>query len=573
MAKYVLVGIAAQYIHTNLAVRALASFLGDDHPYDITIRDFTINQSVEHIYSELVREKAEVILISCYIWNRAHCDALTKRLKAASPEMALYLGGPEASWQAYRLLDEQVALAGVFTGEGEVPLQTFLQQWERDEPDFHQVPGLAWRDHHGDITINPPGPLLNMSVLPLPYTEQMQETKNRIVYYESSRGCPYRCAYCLSSLDRQVRVRPLPQVFSDLAIFLAAKVKQVKFIDRTFNADAERALAIWQYIGENDNGVTNFHFEVTADIVSDKALPFLATLRPGLLQFEIGVQSTHLPTLAAVHRHMELNRLATVVKHLKKEENIHLHLDLIAGLPYEGLSEFRTSFDEVYQIQPHVLQLGFLKVLPGTELHDKAEDYGLRYDPQAPYEILATPHLSVLELCQLKDVEAVLNVYHNSGRFEYALGYLMSLQKSSFDVFASIADAWRELGFYGIHTGVIQQCEALRQAGKTLPNYREEIFQCALAFDLYRREKPRRWPTWLKDFSLSEREAREHLARPNAEAVLASVGATSEKTVIRQNLFAVLPPEAEETGLVPGCWFFKYDQRDLNGNAVAVHLD
>lgn len=566
-----LVGIAAQYVHTNLATRALVSYLGDEHGFDLSVRDFTINQHVAYIYGELIRERPDVIFFSCYIWNRTLCDTLINRLKAACPELAVYVGGPEVSWQAADLLRAQPSWDGIMTGEGERAFQVFLSEWETGYPKFHRVPGLVWRSG-AEVVENPLGSLLSMADLPLPYSGDMAEAKNRIVYYESSRGCPYRCAYCLSSLDKQVRERPLDRVFEDLSVFIDAGVMQVKFIDRTFNADAARALDIWQFIGNRDTGLTNFHFEVTADIMTDEALTFLKTLRPGLLQFEIGVQSTFQPTLEAVHRHMDMERLAEVVAALKAGGNIHLHLDLIAGLPYEDLASFRKSFNDVYALMPHALQLGFLKVLPGTELHARASDYGLRYDPQAPYEILATPHLSAEELCHLQDVEEVLNVYHNTGRFEHALGVVSGLSPSPFDTFEALAYAWRTLGLYGIHTGLRQQCDALRTTAMALPGYDESIFQSALAYDLYRREKPRRLPEWLPNFAVAERLTKTLLDTQEANAILSRHGLDPVQANVRQNLLAFFPKGQVPPEMTPGYTFFYYGKRDLNGNAVTVHL-
>lgn len=568
MAKYLLVGIAAQYIHTNLATRALSHYLGD-HPYDLSVRDFTINQSVDYVFGELIRENPEVVFFSCYIWNRTMCDRLAARLKRALPDLTIIYGGPEASWQAEALLEAMPELDGILCGEGEVSFKTFLEMFEKTGKMGLDVPGLMQRTEKGYYK-SPEASLLPMADLPLPYAEGLTDVENRIVYYESSRGCPYRCAYCLSSLDKTVRERPLDQVYQDLQRFLDAKVPQVKFIDRTFNADGKRALAIWNFIKEQDNGVTNFHFEVTADILTDEALDFLKTLPMGLVQFEMGVQSTHLPTLKAVHRSNDMARLAEVVARLHEGENIHLHLDLIAGLPYEGWEAFRQSFNEVFVLKPYDLQLGFLKVLPGTELHAKAEEYGLRYDPVPPYEILATTWLSARELCKLREVETVLGVYHNKGRFQHSLAYLLNFFESPFDFFVAMASCWQEKDLFGRHTGVKDECDALLELVKKHAEMDQGSFDRSLALDLYLREKPRRMPAWLGNYGLSEHEARQFLEQDFAQGLLEQVGVKQSAKSLARNYFMAYFPKEELAPIEAGHYLFCYDDRDLYGNAKIV---
>lgn len=570
MATYLLVGIAAKYVHSNLGARALEAGLGPDSPYDLRRMDFTINQQLDDMYGAILQENPQVVFFSVYIWNREICDRLSQRLTRALPDLEIYYGGPEASYQAREILACQPEVDGIFQGEGEEAFRAFLQAHDAGQVDLSRIPSLVYRDQ-GGIRANPRPAFVEMADLPLGYAADFSDAQHQIVYYESSRGCPYACAYCLSSLDRQLRERPLDQTLAHIDAFIAAGLPQVKFIDRTFNAKPERALAIWDHIMAQDRGQTNFHFEVTAEILTDQALELLSQARPGLFQFEIGVQSTHLPTLHAVHRHMDYDRLQEVVAVLRQRANIHLHLDLIAGLPYEDLARFRQSFNDVFSLRPHDLQLGFLKVLPGTEIHQRAQEYGIAYDPQPPYEVLRTAWLSPQDLQRLKDVEDVLSRYYNSGRFLNSLDGILHQFPDPFQAFEALAQVYRQAGFKGQKVGLSQEADALRQLVMQTDPALEAAFLPALTTDLYLRNRPRRLPAWVPDYSLKEKDLVHLLAQPIVQDRLQAAGITEAPSrLARKHLGAKIPQGAQGSSQT---WFFYYDRRDIAGNALMLPLD
>lgn len=565
MAKYVLVGIAAKYVHSNLGVRVLEASLGENHPYDLIRREFTINQQIEDIYGALLKEEPEVLLFSVYIWNREHCDRLSRRLKRALPDIRIFYGGPEASYQAREILIDLPEVEGVFVGEGEEAFRCFLEDYEKNIFDPLRIPSLVYR-HEGGIRKNLRPEFLSMKELPIGYAEDFSDVEHQIFYYESSRGCPYGCAYCLSSLDHVLRERPLEQVLADVDRFIEAELPQVKFIDRTFNAKPERALAIWTHIVEQDRGISNFHFEVTADILTDQALELISQVRPGLFQFEIGVQSTHPPTLKAVHRQMDMKRLAQVVQRLNQNKNIHLHLDLIAGLPYEDLPTFAQSFNEVFALEPQDLQLGFLKLLPGTELHARAREYEIFYEPDPPYEVLRTRWLSPEDLQSLKEIERVLGIYHNSGRFQRSLALYLKSQRDPFTGFERLAEVFGAAGLFGQKIGLKQETEVLRQAFLESEQSREAEFIDALVYDLYARNRPRRLPAWIPDYSIKEGELVRLLEAPSMQVRLQAAGIMEDPSrLARKHLGAFWPKSGE-------AYYFYYDRRDISGNALVFPL-
>ena len=360
MKKFLLTTLNSKFSHQSLALEMLGKYKDNLSRHDLKLLQFTINQPLEAVLREIFLSGAEYVFFSCYIWNIEETVHLLKALKKMRPRIFLAVGGPEVSYDAVAFLKENPECDLVMQGEGEEIFTLLLDELEKDAPDFSGIAALSYRQN-GEIVSNPPlANVLDMAALPFPYAEDLRDCADKIIYYESSRGCPYRCAYCLSSIEKSLRFRPLERVYADLDLFLQARPKQVKFIDRTFNAKREHALAIWRYIAEHDNGVTNFHFEITADILSAEMLEFLKTVRPGLMQFEIGIQSTNPLTIKAINRHVSFAALSPIVRELRENNNIHLHLDLIAGLPYEDYRSFARSFDDVYALRPHTLQLGFL---------------------------------------------------------------------------------------------------------------------------------------------------------------------------------------------------------------------
>lgn len=408
MKKIVLVGVNAKYTHTNPAIRYLAHYAG--HP-GIELFECTINQPVEQIAQELAAKDAALYGFSSYIWNIEYIRALAK----AVPGIVL-LGGPEASSAP----EEYLGFADyIIRGEGEEAFRIFVDKLERGE-DLRQTPSLCYLQD-GQYRQNPPAPYVDLGSLPIPY-ENLQEFSGRVLYYESSRGCPFRCAYCLSSLSGGVRFAPVSKVLADLDRFVAAGVMKVKFVDRTFNANPARAREIFAHIIQR-GGDTDFHFEIAADLLDEQTCALLERARPGQIQLEIGVQSTHQPTLAAIKRVQDFGYTSKMVRRLAKAKNLHLHLDLIAGLPLEGMEQFCCSIDDVMALGAEKVQLGFLKVLKGSKMQEMAGQYGILYSASAPYEVCQTAQLSGQELAELHKVEYLLERTYNSGLFRHVVDY------------------------------------------------------------------------------------------------------------------------------------------------------
>ncbi|MBH1940745.1 B12-binding domain-containing radical SAM protein [Mobilitalea sibirica] len=444
--KILLVAINAKYIHSNLAVYSLRTF-ASKYRDNIGIVEYTINNQMEDIMKKIYLEKADVVAFSCYIWNIDIVLRVSKELNKILPDVKIWLGGPEVSYNPIEYLKKNPQLYGIVVGEGE---QTFLELSEyylEHGKDLSKICGIVYRENlvSNDINkesekfhVSGPRKQLSLDSIPFPY-EDMEVFKNKIIYYESSRGCPFSCSYCLSSIEKGIRLRSIELVKKELKVFLDYGVPQIKFVDRTFNCNKKHAMDIWQFIKDNDNGITNFHFEISADLLSQEELKLLATLRPGQVQFEIGVQTTNPDTIKAIQRNMNLEKLFHNVELIRKAKNIHQHLDLIAGLPFEGYDSFKTSFNDVYLQEPDQLQLGFLKVLNGSLIDVESEQYGIVYQEKAPYEVLFTNHLSFSELLKLKGVCEMVEAYYNSGQFKYSIKYLEHFFQTPFDLYSELS--------------------------------------------------------------------------------------------------------------------------------------
>lgn len=454
-----LVGINAKYIHSNPAIHSLAAYAGkfmdekgESFRKYIQIAEYTINQQLTDIEADIYKRKPDVLAVSCYIWNFAMVQELIEDIHQVCPKLPIWLGGPEVSFHPEKLLQKFPFLAGIMIGEGE---QTFVElvQWYLLNPEEQMAAG------NGGNTVLPAMNSIAGLYLPSGYTSvrscvpmdeipflysDLKEFENRIVYYESSRGCPFRCKYCLSSIDKQLRFRSIDIVEKELQFFLDKKVPQVKFIDRTFNAKHEHAMAVWKYIKEHDNGVTNFHFEISADLLTDEEIALLNSMREGLVQLEIGVQSTNEETIHAINRTMNLEKLHYAVERVNAGENIHQHLDLIAGLPYEDYESFHQSFNEVYAMRPEQLQLGFLKVLKGSAMEEQASEYGIGYRKTPPYEVLYTKWLSYDDVIRLKQIEEMVELFYNSGQFSYTIRFLELLMGDAFLLYEKLAAFYEE---------------------------------------------------------------------------------------------------------------------------------
>lgn len=502
--KILLAAVNAKYIHSNLAVHSLRAFaktFAKTKDIEIEIAEFTINQQTDEILRELYRKKPRVAAFSCYIWNLEMIEKLLSDLPKVLPDTDLWIGGPEVSYDAADFLERHPQVKGVMVGEGE---ETFaeLADWyrypESDASALASIRGLVCRDANGNILQTPARGLLDLSRIPFPYAD-LGAFAHRIIYYESSRGCPFSCSYCLSSIDKSVRFRDIGQVKEELQFFLDARVAQVKFVDRTFNCRHSHALEIWRYIREHDNGVTNFHFEIAADLLNAGELDLLAGMRPGLVQLEIGVQSTNPQTLKEIDRVSEFKHLSNVVKSLRAGDNIHLHLDLIAGLPHEDFASFVHSFNDVYALRPEQLQLGFLKVLKGSKMHRSAQKYGLCYRANPMYEVLHTNWISYEELLRLKEVEEMVEVYYNSGQFACTIRRLEEEFAHPFAMFEALARYCGEHGFSGQKQSRMARFEILREFIRSRTG--DPAYDELLTYDIYLREKSKSRPNWSADLS------------------------------------------------------------------------
>lgn len=488
--KIVLTALNAKFIHSNLAVRDIACY-AQRQGIICHILEFTINQQPDLILRTLFEEQPDLIGFSCYIWNIELIKQLAGELKKVLPKTRILLGGPEVSYNAQQIL-QQVPADFVLRGEGEASFAQLIGAIPSE--DFSKVAGLTYLSEQG-IVSNPAAVPLPMEEIPFVYSD-LEEFKNRILYYESSRGCPYRCGYCLSSIERGVRFLPLERVFHDLQFFLDHKVRQVKFVDRTFNCNRSHALAIWKFLDEHDNGVTNFHFEINADTLDKESVDFLTTVRRGLFQFEIGIQTTNQQTLGEIHRKNDFDRISQIVRRLQSRQNIHLHLDLIAGLPEEGYESFCKSFNDVYALCPDQFQLGFLKVLKGSDIAHRQQELGIVSRDTAPYEVLFTKELSFKEMLRLKMIEEMVEQYYNSNRYKLCLSYLCTLFPSPFALFESLAEFYHRNNYHFVQHSKAETYtilfEFLKQIGGDSVR-----FQWLAKHDLFSHEKAKALPAWL----------------------------------------------------------------------------
>lgn len=492
--KFLLVAVNAKYIHSNPAVYSLKRFAGE-YTDAVEIAEYTINNRMEDILEDIYRRKPDVIGFSCYIWNIGMVEKLMGELHKLLPKLPVFLGGPEVTYDADKLLRKYPYLTGIFIGEGEATFAQVVKYYVKKNPEsLEDIPGLMLRSG-----MTPERKPLNLTDVPFLY-DDMAPFTNRIIYYETQRGCPFRCSYCLSSIDKTVRFRDIEVVKKELAFFLEKKVKQVKFVDRTFNCNHDHVMAVWQYLYDHDNGVTNFHFEIAGDILREDEIALVAKMRPGLVQFEIGVQSTNTDTLREIRRVMDIEKLKQVVAALKAAHNVHIHLDLIAGLPYEDYDSFARSFDDVYAMEPEQLQLGFLKVLKGSYMAEMAESYGLVYTDYAPYEVLYTNWLSFTEICRLKRIEEMVEIYYNSGQFAHSLPVMIAdFGQGAFAFYEALADFYEEQGFFVETPSRIYRYQALLSFAKSIHPERQELYKELLLFDLYVRENLKSRPDFAPD--------------------------------------------------------------------------
>lgn len=499
--KTLLVAVNSKYIHSNLAVYSLKSYCNVPG-MDICIEEFTINQYANFICKEIYKKKPDIVAFSCYIWNIEMILEVSLELKKVMPNIDIWLGGPEVSYDSEGMLASHKYIKGVINGEGEETFAELMRFYVENRPENNLkcIKGISYQDNNSLIYKTEARAPIDMDQIQFIY-EDLSKFENRIIYYESSRGCPFGCSYCLSSIEAQVRFRSIQKVKEELQYFLDHNVSQVKFVDRTFNCSHERTKELLLFIRDHDNGRTNFHFEIAADLLNEQEIQIMSTMRPGLIQLEIGVQSTNLDTIKEIDRTMDFQKLSQIVEKINEGDNVHQHLDLIAGLPYENYESFVKSFDDVYKLRPEQLQLGFLKVLKGSKMYWKAEEYGVAYTSKSPYEVLYTKWLSYDEVLQIKNVEEVVELYYNSGQYPYTIKLLESEFSSPFTMFKAIADYYEEHHLFEIKHSRITRYEILLDFIKSLGSNHTQIFEQVLVFDLYLRENLKTRPKFAVDIN------------------------------------------------------------------------
>ena len=502
--KILLAACNAKYIHSNLAVYDLQAYASEyaDH---IILKEYTINQQKDDIMRDIYLEHPDVVCVSCYIWNLSFVKELMADLTKILPDADFWAGGPEVSYDAEKFLTENPEFKGVMVGEGEETFRELAGYYvEKDPQNLKDMTGVCYRD--GDQIIhNGWRQIMDLSKIPFIYKD-LSDFKNRIIYYESSRGCPFSCSYCLSSIDKKLRFRDTEMVKKELQFFIDNKVPQVKFVDRTFNCKHDHAMAIWKYINEHDNGVTNFHFEISADLLREEELQEMSTMRPGLIQLEIGVQSTNPDTIKAIHRTMDFGKLKGIVERIHSFGNIHQHLDLIAGLPYEDYDSFRHSFNDVYALKPQQLQLGFLKVLKGSHMMEMCQEYGIVYKTREPYEVLSTKWLDYDHVLKLKTVENMVEVYYNSGQFQNTLEYLEGFFPDAFSIYERLGNFYMEKGYGDVSHTRMRRYEILLEFLENVPEISQDRVKDRMVYDLYLRENLKSRPDFAKDQKPFERQ-------------------------------------------------------------------
>lgn len=502
--KILLVACNAKYIHSNLAVYDLQAYASDyaDH---IVLKEYTINQQKDDIMRDIYLEHPDVVCVSCYIWNLSFVKELMADLIKILPGADFWAGGPEVSYDAEKFLTENSEFKGVMVGEGEETFKELAGYYvEKNPQNLKDMTGICYRDKD-QIIHNGWRQIMDLSSIPFIYKD-LSEFKNRIIYYESSRGCPFSCSYCLSSIDKKLRFRDTETVKKELQFFIDNKVPQVKFVDRTFNCKHDHAMAIWKYINEHDNGVINFHFEISADLLREEELQEMSTMCPGLIQLEIGVQSTNPDTIKAIHRTMDFEKLKGIVDRIHSFGNIHQHLDLIAGLPYEDYDSFRHSFNDVYALKPQQLQLGFLKVLKGSHMMEMCREYGIVYKTQEPYEVLSTKWLDYDHVLKLKTVENMVEVYYNSGQFQNTLEYLEKFFPDAFSIYERLGSFYMEKGYGDVSHTRMRRYEILLEFLEDVPEISMDQVKDQMVYDLYLRENLKSRPGFARDQKPFERQ-------------------------------------------------------------------
>ncbi len=561
--KILLAAINAKYIHSNLAVYSLKSH-AKEYKEHISLAEYTINHRTDYILQEIYKQKPDVLCFSCYIWNFSCVQELIPDLHRLLPDLAIWAGGPEVSYEPEEFLTEYPMVAGVLCGEGEETFRELCGYYLGTGGNtLEQTAGLVFRNQDNLLIRTLPRKVLPMDELPFCY-EQLEDFENRIIYYETSRGCPFSCSYCLSSIEKELRFRSFSLVKEELQFFLDHQVPQVKFVDRTFNCNHSHALEIWQYLKDHDNGKTNFHFEIAGDLLTEEELALIASMRPGLIQLEIGVQSTHPSTLREICRTTDMERLEKAVGKIRQAGNVHQHLDLIAGLPEEDFHTFGESFRQVYQWKPQQLQLGFLKVLKGSRMQENREKYGLLYRKRPPYEVLATNWISYEEILDLKLVEEMLEVYYNSGQFEQTMKVLELTEENPFELYLKLGKFYESRGLLAVSHSRLRRCEILLEFAEERDGEHTELYQETLIFDLYLRENCKTRPGWAKDRPVCRELVRKYGKKGKMSHLELFFHDMEE---ILENATLTAYPRRTTGGQL---WLFSYEERDILSRQAKV---
>ena len=581
--KVLLAAVNAKYIHSNLAVHSLKAY-ARTYTEEIEVAEYTINQTFDAILQDIYRRKPDLLGISCYLWNIEYVGQLLRELPKILPDTKIWLGGPEVSYDAKAVLEQYPKVEGVMCGEGEETFAELLRVYheekgalcsgvKRDEL-FSDIPGIAYRNKDKAVIQNDFRLVIDLSTIPFVY-DHIEDFENRIIYYESSRGCPFSCSYCLSSIDKCLRFREIELVKKELQFFIDKKVPQVKFVDRTFNCRHDHAMAIWTYIHEHDNGITNFHFEIAADLLTEEEIQLIHTMRPGLIQLEIGVQSTNPKTIEEIRRKTSFEKISEKVKKVQEGKNVHQHLDLIAGLPYEGYESFKKSFCDVYALAPEQLQLGFLKLLKGSYMNEKAKDYGCVCKGKEPYEVLGTKWLSYGEICRLKGIEDMVEVYYNSGQFRHTMKAMEGYFSDAFSMYETLADFYEKKGYFGISHSRIRRYEILMEFLEEREVENLSYFKELMILDLYARENLKTRPVWAADRKAYKEKIQEFYTKEaEAPEVLQDYAGYQPKQLEKMThleIFSYNVPEGKaEKGSYPV--LFDYRNRNPLTNDAAMHV-
>lgn len=571
MKRIILAAVNAKYIHSNLAVyslRAYARKLG----IPVELAEYTINQTKDEVLQGIFKRQPDMLCFSCYIWNISYIKELIADLHKVLPRTQIWVGGPEVSFDAEKVLNENEGIVGVMRGEGEATFAE-LSSWYLNPSDSIQqlrsIRGITYREEDGGIQANPDREILDLSTLPFPY-EDLKDFEHRIIYYESSRGCPFSCSYCLSSIDKRLRFRSLELVTKELQFFIDHQVPQVKFVDRTFNCKRDHAMTIWNYLMEHDNGTTNFHFEIAADLLTEEDLKLFRQMRPGLIQLEIGIQSTNPGTIDEIHRKMDFEKVRTVVRKIQKGRNIHQHLDLIAGLPFEDYKSFANSFRDVYELHPEQLQLGFLKVLKGSYMQEHITEYEGVYSGKEPYEVLSTRWLPYQDVLRLKQVEEMVEVYYNSGQFINLLAEIEHQYDNMFFFYQGIGEFYEQQGYLTVSHTRIRRYEILLEYLETLYPEDMEKYRELAVLDVYARENAKSRPGFASDLSPYKHAIRTFYQREEEERrFLPAYEGYDWKQMMKMTHIEVVSRMEEKTRV----YLFDYRERDpLNGSARCLEI-